>query len=203
MPWTFDFWMKTLQDPGIFWAMLTAITTVALAAVAYWQLSDLAQTNRSDFIYKLKEDFFTDEARRLVFLVDNDLLQFKVATIPYFEIAIPEDAETRKRIEELGIVGSTLSTYLVDDVLLGPLEDVGVLLKLGRISLRETYEHFDSYVQNCANDNAIQDYLSWSREGEDNEDVYDNFQELSERLEIEGPKIRARKLKKRAAPVSR
>ena len=49
-----DFWMKTFQEPGNFWAMLTAVTTVALAWVAYRQLSDLARTGKSDFLYKRK-----------------------------------------------------------------------------------------------------------------------------------------------------
>jgi hypothetical protein len=111
MVWTGDFWLKTFQEPANLWAMLTAITTIGLVAVAYWQLSDLAQTSRSDFMYKLKQDFFTAEARRLVFLVDNDLLEFKLATVPYFEIVSPQAVETQRRIEELGITGSTVSTY--------------------------------------------------------------------------------------------
>jgi hypothetical protein len=51
MVWTIEFWMKTFQEPGNFWAMMTAITTVALARVAYKQLGDLARTSKSDFLY--------------------------------------------------------------------------------------------------------------------------------------------------------
>jgi len=197
MMWTHDFWLKTLQEPANFWAMLTTVITLVLAALAYWQLRKLVLTSRSDFIYRLKKDFFTDEARRLIFLIENGLLEFTSATVGYFQTVKTQEGDTQTRMQELGITSSTVSTYLVDDILLGPLEDLGLLLKRGLVSLEETYEHFDTYVQICADGQAIRDYLQWSREGDGNEDVYDNFQELYERLEREGPKIRARKLRRR------
>ncbi len=175
--------MKTFREPSNLWSLLTWITTVALAAVAYMQLSDLAQTSKSDFLYKLKKDFFTEEARRLVFLIENELLEFRSADIPYFQIARPGDAETQSRLGEIGITGSSVSTYLVDDVLLGPLEDVGLLLRNNLVSLNDAYEQFESYVQICAEDRAISEYLRLARDGEGNEDVYDGFQYLYKRLE--------------------
>ncbi len=125
MFWKCEFWLTTLRDPPSFWAMGAAIATVGLIAVAYYQLRDLAETSKSDFLYKLKKDFFTVQARRLVFLAENDLLRFQPGKIPYFEIIQP-DAETTSRMREMGITESSASTGLVDDVLLGPLEDVGV-----------------------------------------------------------------------------
>ncbi len=176
--------------------MLTALTTVALAWVAYKQLSDLARTSKSDFLYKLKKDFFTEETRRLIFLIENELLEFRSTSIPYFQVVQPKDADTQSRMRELGITGSTVNTCLIDDVLLGPLEDVGVLLSRNLVSLDEAYEQFDSYVQICAEDKAIGQYLSWSREGEDDEDVFDHFQMLYEKLKEHGPRIRAEKRSK-------
>jgi hypothetical protein len=154
-----DFLLKPVQEPGNFWAMLTAVTTVALAWVAYRQLGDLARTGKSDFLYKLKKDFFTDEARRLMFLIENDLLEFRFAEIPYFQILKSQYPDTDIRLAELGITGSGIGTYLVDDLLLGPLEDVGVLLKRDLLSMDEVYEQFDSYVQTCADNAAIEAYL--------------------------------------------
>lgn len=165
----------------------------ALAAVAYMQLSDLARTSRSDFLYKLKKDFVTEHARGLIFLIENELLEFRSADIPYFQVARLGDAETQHRLGELGITSSNVSTYLVDDVLLGPLEDVGLLLRNNMVSLDEAYEQFDSYVQICAEDKAIGEYLRLARDGEGNEDVYDGFQYLYERLEEAGPAIRDKK----------
>jgi hypothetical protein len=194
MLWTSDFWLRTLQNPEAFWAMATAIATVGLIAVANYQLRDLAKTSKSDFLYKLKKDFFTPEARRLVFLAENDLLKFKPGRIPYFEIATP-DAETAKRMEDLGITTSSLSTGLVDDAVLGPLEDVGVLLERNLVSLDEAYEQFDSFVQICVENEAIAQYLACCREDEDDDDVYDHLQNLYEKLNVRGKSIRAEKRK--------
>jgi hypothetical protein len=192
MLWTSDFWLKTLRDPEASWAMATAIATVGLIAVANYQLRDLAKTSKSDFLYKLKKDFFTPEARRLVFLAENDLLKFKPGRIPYFEIAAP-DAETTERMAELDITTSSLSTGLVDDALLGPLEDVGVLLERNLVSLDEAYEQFDSFVQMCVENEAIAQYLACCREDEDDDDVYDHLQNLYERLNVRGKAIRLRR----------
>ena len=193
--WTTDFWLETFRKPETFWSMVTAVTTVVLARVAYKQLSDLARTGKSDFLYKLKKDFFTPEVRQLIFLMENNFLEFRPGDIPYFAIVLAKDAETQSRARELGISGNAVSTYVVDDLLLGPLEDVGILLKRDMVSLHEVYEQFDSYVQLCADNDAVGAYLKFSRDGEDNADVYDGFEYLRLRLEEEGPKIREHKLK--------
>lgn len=96
---------------------------------------------------------------------------------------------------ELGISATAISTYLVDDLLLGPLEDVGIFLKRNMLSLDEVYEQFDSYVQLCEDNDAVGAYLKLSRTGEGNEDVYDGIEYLRLKLEDAGPKIRRRKLK--------
>jgi len=192
MFWKWEFWLKTLQDPATFWSMAAAIATIGLIAVAYYQLRDLAKTSKSDFLYKLKKDFFTPDARRLVFLAENGLLRFHSNQIPYFEIVRP-DAETINRMGELGITEPSVSTGVVDDVLLGPLEDVGVLLERNLVSLDEAYEQFDSFVQMCVENEAIAQYLVWCRTDEEDDDVYDHVQNLYEKLKARGKEIRAEK----------
>src|ERR1017187_7444175 len=89
------FWQRTWSDPAIFWAAATAVITIILVLVAWVQLRDLARTSRADFIFRLKNDFFTAEARRLLFLVEEDLLRFEDDKIPYFSIP---DLDTQLRI---------------------------------------------------------------------------------------------------------
>jgi hypothetical protein len=133
-----EFLTKTLFDPAIFWAMVTALSTIVLIFVAYWQLRSLAKTSRSDFLYRVKSDFFNEEARRLIFLAENELLKFHAQDrIPHFEIVGREKPRVADRMKELGIEGDSISVYLVDDVLLGPMEDIGVLEKLGLVTLEE------------------------------------------------------------------
>jgi hypothetical protein len=54
---------KTIYDPEIFWVMITALATVTLVGVAYWQLRSLVRTSRSDFLHRVKKNFFTNEVR--------------------------------------------------------------------------------------------------------------------------------------------
>jgi hypothetical protein len=73
-----------------------------------------------------------------------------------------------------------------------------VLEERSLVSLDEAYEQFSTYVGICAESEAIRQYLSWSSaQDPDDDDVYDNFQKLYEKLRKEGPKIRARKRKAR------
>lgn len=184
---------KTIYDPAIFWSMLAALMTGSLFVVAYWQLHSLAKTSRSDFLHKLKSDFFTKEARQLAFLANEDLLKFHDETeFPYFEILRRDDSEISRRINELGIEGDSVSIYSVDDALLGPMEDIGVFEKSNLIDLNDAYEVFEAYVNICVMSCGLKEYIVWSREGEGNEDVWDNLLNLHTKL---GKLIERRKKK--------
>jgi hypothetical protein len=191
MPWISGVLTEMFQ-PTSFWAMVTAVFTAVIAVVAYIQLGALVRGSRSDFLYRLKKDFFTEETRRLMFLVDNDLMEFRDEEIPYFQITPGTDGKTAVRLREMGIQDAAISPYLIDDVLLGPLEDLGVLEKLKQVSLEEAYEHFDYYVEASAENRAIRAYLLSSSDGPE-DDAYDHFQGLYEKLKAKGPEIRQKK----------
>ena len=186
-----EFLTKTFEDPAIFWTMATAAATIILVVVAYRQLKSLARTSRSDFLYRLKNDFFNDEARQLIFLAENNLLKFcSQDKIPYFEIIGSDTAGVAARMKELGITEKTISVYLVDDKLFGPMEDIGVLEKLGQVSLEEVYEVFVTYINICVESGGLKEYLAWSRKSQEDTDVYDNLLNLYNRLKSETPRIR-------------
>lgn len=195
-----EFLRTTFSDPAIFWAMVTALATISLIYVAWWQLRSIARTSRSDFLYRLKSDFFTDEARRLVFLAENELLKFHPEDqIPYFEILRSGGPGGADRMRELSIEGNTISVYLVDDTLLGPMEDIGVLEKLGQVSLEEVYEVFVTYLNICVESPGLKEYLEWSRKDPEDYDVYDNLLHLYEKLKEKTPQIRQKKLANRSS----
>jgi hypothetical protein len=186
-----EFLTKTLEDPAIFWTMATAVASITLVVVAYRQLRSLARTSRSDFLYRLKNDFFNDEARRLIFLAENNLLKFcSEDKIPYFKITGSDNTGVAARMKELGIAEKTMSVYLVDDKLFGPIEDIGVLEKLGQVSLEEVYEVFVTYINICVESEGLKEYLAWSRKSPEDDDVYDNLLNLYKRLKSETPRIR-------------
>jgi hypothetical protein len=188
------FLTKSLSDPAIFWVMVGAVTTIILVGVAYWQLESLARTSRSDFLYRIKSDFFNDDARRLIFLVENNLLKFhSEGAIPFFEITGRDVPGNADRMRELGIEGDSVSMYLVDDKLLGPMEDIGVLEKLRLVTLEEVYEVFVTYINICVESPSLKDYLGWSRKDTEDDDVYDNLLYLYKKLKEKTPRIRQKK----------
>jgi hypothetical protein len=177
-------WLKESVRPDVFWVMATALGTIALVFVAQKQLKDLARTSRSDFLYRLKKDFFTEKVSDFIFLLENDLLTFRPDPIPTFDTIKKHGVKPEK---------DSFTTNTIDDLLLGPLEDVGVLWKLGRLSLDEVYETFDYYVCLCVENKAIADYINSVKKEPGDEDIYDHLLLLYKKLKEEGPKIRARK----------
>lgn len=173
--------------------MITALATVALIAVAYWQLHSLATTSRSDFLFRLKKDFFTNESRQLIFLAENDLLEFEAAPVAHFRITGRDNPQIAERMEELHIKGKSIRTYAVDDALLGPLEDMGVLESMGLLSLKEIYEAFVTYVNICVESKPLAEYLKFCRRDEEDDDVYDHLLLLHKKLKRQTPKIREAK----------
>lgn len=182
------FWEKTFSDPAVFWLMATFAVTAALVLVAWKQLGDLAGTNRADFVFRLRNNFFTEEARRLLFLAEEELLQFEDSEIPYFTIRNEDDPALRGRFKELGIEGSTVSTYAVDDVLLGPLEDVGLFLAEKLIKETHAYEMFETYVTLCWENEEIQRYIQSARRKPGDSDIYSRLDDLYVRLRRRVPK---------------
>ena len=181
------FWEKTFNDPVVFWAMVTSVLTAALVLVAWRELGALARTSKADFIFRLKNNFFTEDARRLLFLVEEDLLQFEDSEIPYFTIRKINDPSLRDRFAELGVKCSTVSTYDVDDILLGPLEDVAIFLTGKLITEQHAYGMFDTYVKLCADNAEIWKYIESTRRKQGDSDIYSGFEDLCKRLRKREP----------------
>jgi hypothetical protein len=179
---------RSIYDPAVFWSMASAVATAILLVVAWRQLRSLAKTSRSDFLYRLKSDFFTKEARQLVFLANEELLHFNIEPeIPYFEIIDRNSPGVTDRLKELDIEAKSISIYSVDDVLLGPMEDIAVFEKLKLIGRNEVYEVFGEYLNICIESQGLKEYLEWSREGPRNSDVWENLLNLHRKLKKKFP----------------
>jgi hypothetical protein len=146
--------------------------------VAWKQLGDLAKSSASDFLLRLKSDFFTEQARKLVFLIVQNLLKFEGAGIPYFSIPDFNKPELKPRLQELGITEPTISTYFLDDTILGPLQDVSTYLKENRITKNQVYDVFSYYICICAESPAIQAYLKVCRSRPGESDIYGGLDDL-------------------------
>jgi hypothetical protein len=165
-------------DCNCFWAAITAIATIALVFVGCFQLQELNKTNREAFLQKLKNDFFTENERRLMFLIENGFLKFEsiqinetesyhlfVAKIPDNYLPYLTDAALREK--------KYYMTQEVDDFLLQHFEDLGLLYKKGILKKYEIEQTFGYYLETCWKSEEIQKYLHFARGGD--EDIYSKF----------------------------
>jgi len=173
-----SFWATTWSEPAVFWLAATALLTLLLVYVAWRQLGNLAASSTADFLFRLKSDFFTEQTRKLVFLIEEDLLRFEDAEIPYFSIPDFYKPELAPRFQELRITERTISTYVLDDIILGPLEDVAFYLGQKRITRKQVYEEFSYYIDLCAKSSAIEDYKRACRRRPGDSDVYAGLDKL-------------------------
>lgn len=160
-------WIKKSLEPEVFWVMVTAFFTIALFFVAWKQLRDLARTSRTDLLYRLRKDFFSENARTITFLLDNALLKFNPGPPACFDV---------KKKGLLEVKMDAITTQWVDDYL-GLLEDIAGLWKAKDISLREIYHSFGYYVTLVCEDEAIRNYVAWARarEGRVGGDIYQDL----------------------------
>ena len=89
--------LKFLCSANIDWVatgtMITAIGTLLIAAIAYFQLQKANKISQADFDQRFKDDFFKKETQQLFMLFQYNLLVFKIEPVtgddykfPYFEL---------------------------------------------------------------------------------------------------------------------
>ena len=174
----FYYWNVTCAaswHSGLLGASLGVAFTTLLALIAYYQLSNIAKTNSTDFIHRLKNDFFTEQTRILVDHVIEDRLIYKEisGTVPGEDVSGSSKIEMAyfavddKRIlatfpAELREHLSEKKYYLeveIDDFLLGPFEDIGLFEEKHLIDTDMAYEEFSYYVVETFENEGIKRYI--------------------------------------------
>jgi hypothetical protein len=127
---------------------------------------NLLATN-TDFLLRLKNDFFTKETRDLFLLIDNNLLIYKniidtenEIDFHYFEIDF-------KKIEIISWLKdyytkndkTFYSSSDIEDLLLNHFEDLGIFKDKGLLSGDLIYDSFSYYIVVSYENSAISDYL--------------------------------------------
>jgi hypothetical protein len=160
--------------------VLGAIFTFLLVYVAWAELGNISQTSSADFIHRFKKDFFTEETRTLIHLIDSGYIEFvdehkDCERISFFKIneekiknsGLPDEIVTRLTKKKV------YSTYEIDDLLLGDFEDVGFLENKGLVDIEMVYNEFSWYVSVVFENPEIQAYLK--SQVEESPDIYENF----------------------------
>ena len=166
---------------GLIGALIGSCITLLLIWIAWRELEGIRNTTSADFIYRLRNDFFTPEARNLFILVDLNAIKFIKKKgendIVYFEVDEEKLKDWPDEIKKDLTAKKFYISYEVDDILLGPLEDVGLYLKRKIIEIEMTYPEFGWYVKRIYENEEIKKYVEYLRKKE-GEDVYENLEFL-------------------------
>lgn len=167
------------------WIFITAIATVGLAIIGRRQLNDLNKTAKSDFLNKLKNEFFTKDSRALLILLETSSLYFNKETgidnFGVFEIRISKELDKYLN-QSFDPERKYYYTQEMDDFLLGHLEDAGLLLKTGRITIEDANQQFQYYVNTVYDNKQIQEYIQWAKEQAGDDDIYSGLKYIYEEL---------------------
>lgn len=174
-----DFISGTSTDSSVtrtaFWTFVIAFFTLGIWWTAWRQLKKLNKTTSAEFLVgKLKEHFFTAENRKFYELIDNKLLQF-VDTGHFINCKNNE----------------LISTYEIDDFLLGHFEEIGLLEQRGIIDIEMVYEFFGYYIETSWEDSEIQKYIKSIRH--ESIDFYDKFEDIYKKSKSYGDAKRLNK----------
>jgi len=170
-----------------FWTMLLVLATFVLALVAGVQLNSLKRSTQIDTILKLRDEFFSDDMNNYFKLIDNDLISYNEEY---------EDFDLKNRsnllIDIKKFKDNFITTYDLDNAILGHIEDFGLLVKTKIIKFDLIYHFFDVYIRSCGNNKEIMKYINFEREYDS--DVYNNFLYIYNKcINVENNKPEAKK----------
>jgi hypothetical protein len=178
-PLFFRFNLKENLLDGLIGGFIGAGLVLLTAWIAWKELDEIKNTNSADFIHRLKNDFFKEETRNLITLIDLDSLKFiEDDDIPYFEVVeeklenFPEDIKNQLSEKKF------YTAYEIDDLLLGHFEDIGLLEQKGVLDIEMVYEEFSWYIETTYDNCEIKKYIKYSRKDGENEDIYDKSEYL-------------------------
>ena len=133
--WCWDKYGAVYDKPfdGVFGAVVGAligsIVTAALVILGMRQLNGIAGTASADFVLRKSDQFFKEDTRLLLHLIDSDYLTFEKNSKfneSYFLVdeARIEQSDLHDELKRRLLRRHAFSAYEIDDLLLGPLEDL-------------------------------------------------------------------------------
>jgi len=172
-----DIYKSNQLYSGLIGNILATFFAAFLVWVAWEQWSKLSKTSSADFVHKLTEDFFTPETRTLISLIEcRALIYIESFTISDDEITsdgitksqdyFKVDCDILKKSHLPDEIINDLtkkkfySPWEIDDLLLSPLEDVGMLEDCGIINFQMVYSGFSYYLATVLDYREIKKYIN-------------------------------------------
>lgn len=166
--------------------LITTVATLILVFCTIFQLHRTTASMKADFAHKIKIDFFNEDERTLMFLFDNNLLEFKMYKDSSLKIVCAYFLLNKERaryfqndsINLLGNVKSSYSTLEVEDLLLNNFEDLNMYRINKLIGSDYLDDGFSAYIESIYKNAQIQKLIKWlvSEEGEN--DSYSGFKDI-------------------------
>jgi hypothetical protein len=190
---------KTIYDPAIFWAMVTAIATVALVfatiGLVWIGLIPLVRSKKADLAERFKEELLTPSAQGIFFLAAHGFLRFVIdrqgeREIGYFSIIKLNENIMQQRLDQMFGDQRIVMTFEMDDKILAPLEEIAYYEKHGEIEFEDAYRIFGDYIDMCWSNAEIVLYIKWLRSTL-KADAYKNMEALQKKLREHYEKLRA------------
>lgn len=172
---------------GFVGAALGSLVAFLLLSFTAGQLNIMSSNSSMDLVHRLKTDFFSPETRVLIALIEDKFIEFinNGESDSYFLVRSQEieNSLLHQTIKERLTSQQAFSTYEIDDLVLGHIEDMGYLNHRGMLDFRLIYNTFGHYVEQVYDSPAIQRYLQASRKewsGGDN-DTYSELEFISQK----------------------
>ena len=198
-----EFWTKTIYDPAIFWAFVTAVATVLLVVatilLVWVGLIPLVRSKKAELAERLKTELLTPRAELMFFLVAHGFLKFAVykrpngSEIGYFEIIKADENIIQDRMRQIVGEQRIFMTYEMDDYLLSPLEEVAYYTERKEIAFKDAYRIFGDYIDACWQNKEVVKYIDWLRKHL-KADAYRRTEALQKTLRAHYEKLKAKGL---------
>ncbi len=183
-----SFWHKSIFDPTIFWVMLTALATVALVLVGYFQLAELVRTRKSEFVEKLHEDFSTPEERSVFSLIARGRLRFRDTRV--FDV-ITQETDVVDEIEfVIEVAGERIRASEVARLILNPLEYLGYMEQSRAVIFEQVVFLFGTTILIVGGNEEIWKYIHQMRMQTENRALFIQFELLYAKVKKFQPRLR-------------
>jgi hypothetical protein len=196
-----EFWVQSIYEPAIFWAMVTAVATVALVGatigLVWIGLLPLVRSRKAELAERFKEELLTASAQRIFFLAAHNFLTFVIDKQPggreigYFAITKLNENIMQQRLDQMFGEQRIVMTFEIDDQILAPLEEVAYYEKHGEVEFGDVYRIFGDYIDVCWRNAEIVKYIKWLRERQ-KADAYANMEALHQKLRKRYEELKAK-----------
>lgn len=208
-----SFWVYYCWDhsngflSGFAAASFAAFFSFLLVLVGWWQLDKIHSTSNADLLYKLKGDFFREESRILIYLIDDDYIKFVVDNtdpdneVCYFKVDVDKiiNSKLPQEIKEYLTKKKHYTTDEVDDFVLGHFEDAGLFWERGILDIDLIYEEFADYIEIVYESKIFREYLDYinklGQTGQEEGDYYDKFKRIYKECKHYGTIKKKKRLK--------